>query len=198
MDVKLDGLIEKLKKEGIDEGRQNADQLVKDAESKAAGIVDDAKKQAEKIVADAQKQAEQFEANSKLALQQAARDSELLLKGKITELFDRAFKSATAEALDVDFMKEVVLKLADSWGKETEAEMVLSEADQKKLEDVLFSGVGSELKESITLIPSADVTAGFRVGLKGDNMYHDFTDESISEILKLFLKPQLKKILDGE
>lgn len=198
MDVKLDVLIEKLKQEGIDEGRQNADQIVKEAETKAGGIVEEARKQAEKIVADAKKQADQFEANSKLALQQAARDSELLLKAKITELFDRAFKTEIAESLDADFMKGIVLKLTEEWGEETAVEIVLNEADLKKLEGVLFSGVRKELKDSIILRPSADVSAGFRVGLKGEDMYHDFTDESIADVLKLFLKPQLKKILDGE
>jgi V/A-type H+-transporting ATPase subunit E len=197
MDVKLDSLIEKLKKEGIDEGKDKAAQIVRDADKKAAEILDDAKKKSEQIVADAQKQAAQFQANSELALKQAARDSELLLKGRITELFDRVFKQEISEALKPDFLKEMILKLVDQWGKEAKAEVMLKSADLKKLEEVLYTGVGKALKDKITLRSSPEVSGGFRIGLKGEDVYYDFTDESIAETLKLFLKPKLKEILDG-
>jgi V/A-type H+-transporting ATPase subunit E len=197
MDVQLDGLIEKLKKEGIDEGRTKAAEIVREAEKKAAAILDDAAKKSGQIVADAQKQAAQFQTNGKLALKQAARDGELLLKSRITELFDRVFKQRISETLTADFLKEMILKLVDQWGKGTATEIVLSATDRKKLEDVLFQGVGKALRETVTLRPSPEISGGFRIGLKGQDVYYDFTDESIAETLKLFLKPNLKEILDG-
>jgi V/A-type H+-transporting ATPase subunit E len=197
MDVKLNHLIEKIKKEGIEEGRQSADQIVKDAQTEAKSTIEKARKDAEHILAIAKKEADQFQSNSELAVKQAARDSILQLKGQVSALFDRVFRKSVAEVLTPDVMKEMVLKLAAEWGKDESVEVVLSAADQKKLEGVLSAGIRKEIEAGVTLKASGDVSGGFQIGLKGKNVYYDFTDESIADALKQFLKPQLKKLLDG-
>lgn len=198
MDVKLDHLIEKIKKEGIEEGRQNAEQIVQDAEAEAKSTIENAKKEAENILDAAKKEADQFRSNSELAVKQAARDSLLELKTQVSALFDRVFKQSVAEALSPDVMQKMILKLSEQWGKDESAEIKLSEADQKKLQGVLASGIQKELETGITLKSSGDISGGFQIGLKGKNVYYDFTDESIAEVLKQYLKPQLRTLLDGE
>jgi len=198
MDVKLNHLIEKIKKEGIEEGRQSAEQIVKDAEAEAKATIEKARKEAENILNIAKKEADQFQSNSELAVQQAARDSILQLKGQVTALFDRVFKKSVADALSPEVMKEMILKLAEQWGKDESAEITLSDADKKQLESVLSSSIKKEVEAGITLKSSGDVSGGFQIGLKGKNVYYDFTDESIADALKQFLKPQLKALLDGE
>lgn len=198
MDVKLNHLIEKIKKEGIEEGKHSAEQIVKDAQTEAKSTIEKAQKDAENILAIARKEAVQFQNNSELAVKQAARDSILQLKGQVTVLFDRVFKKFVAEALTPDVLKEMIIKLAAEWGKGESAEVILSETDLKKLESLLYSGIQKEIESGITLKAGSDVSGGFQIGLKGKNVYYDFTDESIADALKQFLKPQLKKLLDGE
>ena len=48
MDVKLGDLIEKIKKEGIEEAQQTSDEMINEAKQKAASIISQAKKEAEK------------------------------------------------------------------------------------------------------------------------------------------------------
>ena len=43
---------------------------------------------------------------------------------------------------------------------------------------------------------SPDFTHGFRIGLKGKDVYYDFSDESIAEMLRAALNPRLKEIVD--
>lgn len=196
MDVKLGNLIEKIKKEGIEEAQQSADTLLQDAKKKADAIVEDAKKNAEKIIADAKAESQQFEQNGILAVKQAARDSELLLKSRITAMFDQVFKREVAQTLSADFMKEMIVKLVDEWVKGGNADVVVSEKDKAALEAVLFKGVQANLKDKVQIRVSNDVTSGFEIGLKDSNVYYDFTDDSIADTLKLFLKPKIKEILD--
>ncbi|NQT23795.1 hypothetical protein HQ585_00410 [candidate division KSB1 bacterium] len=198
MDVKLNHLIEKIKKEGVEEGRQSAEQIVKDAQAEAKSTIEKVQKEAEHILNIAKKEADQFQRNSELAVKQAARDTELQLKGQITALFDRVFKKSVADTLMPEVMKDMILKLTEQWSKDESAEIILNDTDQKKLEAVLSQGIQKELETGISLKSSGDVSGGFQIGLKGTNVYYDFTDESIADALKQFLKPQLKKILDGE
>ncbi len=69
--------------------------------------------------------------------------------------------------------------------------------DKEKLEQLLFSGVNSKLRDTITLMASGQISKGFRIGLKGKDVYYDFSDDSIVEMLKGYLNPRLNEILEG-
>ena len=198
MDVKLEGLIEKIRKEGVEGGRKASDELIKKAKDEADSILSEAKKKAEKMVADAEEKTNQFQKNGELALQQAARDSLLLVKERLYELFDRVFKQEISAALKPDILKELILAIISKWADKSHVEITLSKEDKKKLETVLFKGVKKKLKETVTIQASSDLTHGFRIGLKENDVYYDFSDETIAEMLKIFLNPRLKEILDGK
>jgi V/A-type H+-transporting ATPase subunit E len=198
MDVKLDSLIEKIKKEGVEDAQKQSGEILKDAKQKASSITEKAQKEADKIIEDGKKQAEQFKKNAESDLQQAARNTQLLLKEKITNLFDNVFKREVGEKLTPDFLKELILKIVGSWAENSEAEIVVNEKDKKKLEDLLFSGVKKEMKDSITIRASKEVASGFQIGMKDSQVYYDFSDEAIADVLKTLISPGLKKILDKE
>ncbi|OQX87517.1 hypothetical protein B6D60_03760 [candidate division KSB1 bacterium 4484_87] len=196
MDVKLDSLIEKIRKEGIEEGKKTADELIQDAKKKAEKIVADAKKEADKIVEDGKKQAEQFRANAEADINQAARNTELLLKEKILATFDQVFKREVGDALEPDFMARLIQKLVSDWVKGRDVEVIVSENDKKKLETLLFTGLKKEVKDTITLRASSEVTSGFKIGIKNDQMFYDFTDDAIVDVLRTLINPKLREILD--
>jgi len=196
MEVKLENIIERLKKEGVEGAQHASEAILNKANQEADSIVRDANKKAEKMIREASQQVEQFQKNSRLALQQAARDSELLLKERLIELFDRIFKRELSEILKPDFLKELILNIIKRWSDHPDAEIIVSEKDKKKLEEHLFAGVKGQLKESITIKTSSEIAHGFRIGLKGENVYYDFTDESIMDMIRMFLNPRLNEILD--
>ena len=105
MDVKLENLIEKIRKEGIEEAQSSSDEIVKEAKQKAASIIDKANKDAEKIVQDAEAKADQFKTYAESDVKQAARNTELLLKEKITALFNGVFKRQVGGVLDAEYLK---------------------------------------------------------------------------------------------
>jgi V/A-type H+-transporting ATPase subunit E len=197
MDVKLENLIEKIKKEGVESGRQVSEEMIKTAGQDADAIIKKAKKEAERIQKEAEKEARQFRENAELAVKQAARDSELLLKEKITELFDRLLKREVVQALTPDVMKELILKIISKWSGSTDTELLVSEKDKKQLRDMVLKGLKKDLKDTVTIQASPDLAHGFRIGLKDENIYYDFSDESITEMLKMFLNPGIKELLDG-
>jgi vacuolar-type H+-ATPase subunit E/Vma4 len=196
MDVKLDSLIEKIRKEGIEEAENRAEQIVKEANQKAAGIIEDAGKEALKVINEGQSKVDQFRATAEADLKQSVRNAELLLKERFNRLFDAVFKREVGEKLTPDLMKEMILKIVETWAKDSEKEVILGDADKKQLEALLFNGIKTDLKKGITLKVGADITSGFRIGLKGTDVYYDFSDGAISDLLKSLVNPNLKSILD--
>lgn len=194
MEVKLDSLIEKIKSEGVEGAQRASNEIIEKAKKDAAEIVAKAKKEAEEAMAKAEAKAKAFQTNSELAIRQAARDGELLFKGRITALFDAVFKRQTQSALTPDFMKEMILKIVADW-KKPNVEVTVSEDEAAKLEKVLFAGLAEDVKKGITIKPSSNVAGGFQIGLRGENVYYDFTDDTIAAIFKSFLNPRLNEIL---
>lgn len=196
MDVKLDSLIEKIKKEGIDEGQKTAEEIIQTAKKEAKNIVNNAKKEAEKIVVDGTKKADQLRINAESDIKQAARDVELLLKEKIVTIFDNVFKKEVAKSLKPEFAAELIKQIVAGWVKDNSAEIFINEKDKDQLENLLFKGVKSELKNQVFLRASKDISTGFRIGLKDDQVYYDFTETAFAEVLKTLINPKLKEILD--
>ncbi len=196
MEVKIDQLIEKIRQEGVETARQNADEIVANAKKEAAALLDKAKKDADNLVQDGKKQTDAFQKNAELAIQQAARDSELLVKTRLNDLFDQVFKSDVGATLTPDFLQKLIQNIVDQWGKGEDAEILVNDADQKSLEALLKKGVNGKAQDGIVLKVSDDIAQGFRIGVKGEDVYYDFTDETIAQMLKSFLNPKLKEILE--
>lgn len=197
MDVKLESLIEKIKQEGVDEAEQAAAAIVEKAEQEAKALRERARQESERIVEEARGQARKFQENAEQALHQAARDVVLQLKEQITALFDRVFKQEVGRALSPEFVEKMILSLVTEWAKDGQVEITVNEADKQQLEALLFTHLKAELKNAVTLRASHTVSKGFRIELKGESAYYDFTAETLSDALKAFINPSLQTLLDG-
>jgi V/A-type H+-transporting ATPase subunit E len=198
MEIQLDNLIEKIKKDGIEEARQKREEIVNKAKEEAAAIIDEAKKKAEQIINEAEHDAAQFKKTSELALRQAARDTELLVKQRLIDLFDKVFKKQVANVLAPDFLKDLILKLTENWQEDVNSEIIINESDKEKLQDLLLSRLKDELRHPIIIRTSDHFSKGFRIELKDEEVYYDFSDESIADVLKRFLNPKLNELLNNK
>ena len=77
-------------------------------------------------------------------------------------------------------------------------EFLLSNKDKDKVKNLVLSSLKESLKDSVTIKVDSGITRGFRVCLKGDNVYYDFTDDSIADFLKDFLSPSIREILEKD
>jgi V/A-type H+-transporting ATPase subunit E len=200
MAERLESLIEKIEKQAVDEAGRKAAALLDDARREAESIVREGRQQAEQLTERAQQEAEATKRTGEAALRQAARDVELQLKESITELFDRVFRRSLDGAFEPGFLKDLILTITSSWARDpTQFEISLSEQDKENLEKLLFSSATKELSETVSLYGGGgDRNKGFRLGLRDGNMYYDFTDSAIQEVLWTTVGPRLREILEGE
>ena len=147
------------------------------------------------ITQDAEKKAEKFKTGAEAGVRQASRDMILVIKEKITGLFDRILKTKVEQALSPDFIKMLILKLAESMQAGEAIEIISGKADQGKLQEFLQAGLKDELKNEVEIKVDKRITKGFRIGIKDQSAYYDFTDESIVSSLKEFLNPAIAKLL---
>jgi V/A-type H+-transporting ATPase subunit E len=195
MNVKLDSLIEKIKADGVDAASKQAEEILAAAKKDADDIVKKAKEKAEQYRKSAETDAENYQKNAEVAIQQAARDTVLVLKEKITAILEQALLADVDKTLDKNFLKELIVKVAEVWAKNDDVEVLVGDVDVEALSAELKDALSKSIKGTVEVKLDKKITSGFQIGKKGDDLFYDFTDESILEALRVFLNPKLAEIL---
>lgn len=195
MNVKLDSLIEKIKADGVDAAKKQAEEIITAANKGADEIMKKAKDKAAQYEKNAKSEAKSYQKNAEIAIQQAARDTVLVLKEKITAILEQALLTDIDKTMDKDFLKELIVKVAGVWAKDGDVEVLVNGVDVNALMAELKSALGNSVKSTVEVKLDKKISNGFRIGKKGDNLFYDFTDESILEALRIFLNPKLAEIL---
>lgn len=196
MDKKLDNIIEKIKKEGIEDAQKEADKKKQQAHKEADKIVKEAQKKADEIISNAEKEIKKMKASSEVSLKQASRDTILQVKNSIIDLFDAVFKREIGSALAPDFIQKLIVKMVEE-GEQSEVEEVkLSKEDKKRVEELLLSSLKKDIKQGISIQVDKEISHGFRIGLKNEDVYYDFTEDSIVEVFMRYVNPQLREMLE--
>lgn len=195
MDVKLDKLIDKIKSEGIQQAEEKSGQILQNAKSDAEKIIKDAKKEAEKIISQAQEEAEKLQISGKSALKQAERDAVLVTKEKLTKVLDSVFKKQISEELKPELLVDLIKKMIENSSDDTKMKVLVNQQEVEALEKLLAAKTNKALADTVEIKVDRGVSKGFRIGKKGEDVYYDFTDDSISEFLREFLNPSIKNML---
>ncbi|MDR1446197.1 MAG: V-type ATP synthase subunit E [Treponema sp.] len=197
MDIQIQELIDKIKKDAIESGSAEAARIKKAAEGEAQSIVENAKKEAEGIVSRAKTDAERSEKAGNAALGQASRNLLLAFKGEIQALLDKIIEEALSSSYGDDTLKQILPEIVKTWaakGSDT-LDIVLAGADLKKLEGYFTEKLAAELKKGVELKSDRNLAAGFRIVNKDGSAYFDFSAEAVAELLSAYLNPRLAGIL---
>jgi V/A-type H+-transporting ATPase subunit E len=197
MDIQLQELIDKIKREGIESAQSDAQKLKADAEAEAKRIVENAKKEAANLVAQGKADAERSEKAGIAAVQQASRNLVLAFKDEIQGLLDKLVSASVSEAFALDTIKGILPELLRSWAsKNTDSlTVLLSEGNLKKLDDAFKGSLASTLKGGVSFKPAKGIDAGFHIAEKDGSAFYDFSAEAVASLLSAYLNPRLAETL---
>lgn len=197
MEIQVQELIDKIKKDGIESASGEAARIRREAEAEAKRIVDAANREAQEITARGKADAERFEKASLAALEQASRNLVLAFKGEIQSLLDKIVGQGLSAAYGDDVLKSALPELLKSWAAKGGADLalILGEAELKRLEGYFAEKLAGELKKGLELKADRNLGAGFRIANKDGSAYFDFSADSVAQMLCAYLNPRLGEIL---
>ena len=197
MEVQLQELIDKIKKDGIESASEEAARVKRDAEAEAVRIVAAAQSEAATIISRGKADAERSEKAGNAALEQASRNLVLAFKGEIQGLLDKLVAESVASSYSADVIKGILPDLVKNWAvKNTDSlSVVLSEGDLKKLEDAFKANLASTLKGGVELKAGRNLSGGFHIAEKDGSAFYDFSAEAVANLLSAYLNPRLAEIL---
>ena len=197
----IESFVSKIKSEGVEEGKRQAEQLRADAEKQAEQIVAEARSQAEKITADAHSEADSIISRGKTELELAARDATLKLRESVEKSLEKVLVGSVEEKLgDAEFLKQLIELIvkqyleADETGMEVVTINVPPEMRQQ-LTDWLVGKLRIDARQSVTSLDIKDKLrqAGFEVSFRGATI--EVTRDSVVEVLMHLVGPGLRDIL---
>lgn len=198
MDVQLQELIDKIKKDGVVTAEAEAAKIVEASEKKAEGIIADAQAKAAEIIKNAKAETERMEKASEEAIIQAGRNMLLSFKDSLIGELDGLIKAETEKAESKDVLTKLIPETVKAWAKNADASelsVLLSEKDLKILESALTSELKAEVSKGLEIKPDKTLSAGFRIGVKNGAAYYDYSAESLSEMFAAYLNPKVAALI---
>ena len=212
----VETLIEQLRNDGIEQGRNEAEKIVAEAKSKAEWALKQAQEEAEQIRQKAKQEAERLERSSHEALETATRDALLSLKEQLTQLFTREIKRLVGEGTrEKELLEKMILEVVGEGKKETakakHVEVILpreiigieelsqdpEELEKGQLTDFLRLVTRALGREGVSFGVAKDDRGGLRVKLTDQGIELDFSDQAIAEVLLQHLQPRFRALLEG-
>ena len=198
MDVQLQELIDKIKKDGVASAENEAAKIVAEAEKNAEKIIADAQEKAAEIVKNAKAETERMEKASEEAIVQAGRNMLLSFKESIISELDGLIKTETENAQTKEILAKLIPETVKAWSKNADASelsVLLSEKDLKSLESSLVSELKDEISKGLEIKPDKTLSYGFRIGVKNGAAYYDYSAESLSEMFAAYLNPKVAALI---
>ncbi|KAA5539709.1 hypothetical protein FYK55_23190 [Roseiconus nitratireducens] len=211
----VQGLIDRLKTDGVSRGQEEAERLIAEAREEAMKLVDEAKRQADQIVSDAREEAQQLNENGKQALRLASRDVSLQLKEELQREFQNRLGKLVGDSLqNPDLIRQLILEIAGvavpsdaksgdgkSSGEGGQTKILLSAGNDPAANarlDELIRGIGGDLlREGVEIGVQPGHDSGLRVQQRDQVVEVDLTDQAITAVLMRFLAPRFQSIIEA-
>ena len=197
MEIQLQELIDKIKKDGIESASIEATRLKQEAEAEAQRILETARKEATDIINKSKQDAERSEKAGIAALEQASRNLILSFRDEIQALLNKLVVSEVSGNYDENILKAVLPDLLKSWAEKgsDNLSVILPEKELTALQGFFKEKLAGELLKGVELKSSRNINTGFRISNKEGSAYYDFSAEAVAQLLSTYLNPKLAEIL---
>ena len=195
MENKIQELTDKIYREGVEKGNEEAQRLVSNAREEAAKILEEARKEAEAIVAAARKSAAETAENTQSEIKLFAGKAVNALKTEIASLLTNQVVSKAVKdfVADKDYLNKFIVSLATQWS-ENEA-IVISTADAEGLKKFFAANAKAVLDKGVKIEQVNGNKTLFSISPADGSYKVNFGEEEFENYFKDFLRPQLVEML---
>ncbi len=195
MENKIQELTDKLYREGVEKGTEEAQRLIANAQDEAKKIIEDAHKQAEDILANSRKSADELTENTKSELKLFAGQAVNALKSEIATLVTDQIVEAPVKEFtqNKDFLNAFIVALASKWS--VDEPIVISTSDAESLKKYFAANAKELLDKGVRVEQVNGIKTLFTVSPADGSYKVNFGEEEFMNYFKEFLRPQLVEML---
>ncbi|KTC84455.1 hypothetical protein [Legionella brunensis] len=215
----IETLIDRLKQEGVNAGKAEAEQIINEARLKANELLNRAQEQSQMLLNKAHQEILNEKQAAEDALQLAARNMRLELRQNLMDRFAQEVQRiAHKELNNEELIRQLIFLIATDIkvqmtafkAKKVEIELpktVLDFEEIKKNPSLMEKDLLKELVQSIThqmlkagmsvKVNQTEQVAGIKVHLMDEEIVLDITEEAVSKLLIKHMQPRFRALLEG-
>ncbi|MDJ0940263.1 MAG: hypothetical protein QNJ00_10920 [Woeseiaceae bacterium] len=212
----VEELIDRLRDEGVSRGREEAERIVADAESRARWLVSQAQDESTELVDKARAEAKALTRSAEDALQVAARDMLLSLRERLSHRFAGEVRRLVRDQMrEPDMLRRLILAVAarqgELLGEDKDVELLLprevlevgemsndpGELAEGELTAVVLGLTDDMLRDGIALKVAEGDQEGIRARLVDDEIEVEVTADAVASLLLEHLQPRFRALLEG-
>lgn len=196
MDIRVQELLEKIKKEGMDKAEADGRKLLAEARAKADSMIAAAEREARAMGDKARADAARTEEAGRAALAQASRDLVLAFRSEIDKMLAAMVRAEVDAAFDAETVKKALPGILEAWSKDghDDLSVLVAPRDLASIEAFFRDRLGSALKKGVELKPHGDIKSGFRIAEKGGAAYYDFSAQAVAGMIGSYLNTRTAEI----
>ncbi|WP_178798423.1 hypothetical protein [Bacteroidaceae bacterium] len=195
MENKIQELTDKIYREGVEKGNEEAQRLISSAREEAAKIVEDARKEAESIITAARKSATETAENTQSEIKLFAGQAVNALKSEIATLLTNQVVTQAVKdfVADKDYLNTFIVAMATKWS--ANEPIVISTADAEGLKKYFAVKAKALLDKGVKIEQVNGTKALFTISPADGSYKVNFGEEEFENYFKDFLRPQLVEML---
>lgn len=198
----LQSLLAKIQEQGLDKANAERAAIIKKAEQEAAEITAKAKAAADAMRRAAEEECASLTKRAESAVKQAARDIVLKLNVELKERLNAILQENTANAMTPELMGRIINEMAAAYIKDGNQEAKLEVLVSPKSLEEMNAALKGSLKDSFvkqpTLFADMELGGGLKVSVSGNDVFYDFSDDAITDIVAAYIGPRLAAIVKAE
>ena len=195
----LQSLLAKIQEQGLDKANAERAAIIKKAEQEAAEITAKAKAAADAMRRAAGEECASLTKRAESAVKQAARDIVLKLNVELKERLNAILQENTANAMTPELMGRIINEMAAAYIKDGKQEAKLEVLVSPKSLEEMNAALKGSLKDSFvkqpTLFADMELGGGLKVSVSGNDVFYDFSDDAITDIVAAYIGPRLAAIV---
>jgi len=197
MEIQVQELIDKIKKDGIKAASDEASRVKAEAQAEARRIVEAAKKEADDLISRGRQDAERSEKAGIAALEQASRNLVLAFKDEIQALLNKIVSEHVSADYGEDTLKAALPEILKLWAQKgtDDLSVILPENTLSSIRAFFNEKLTSALWKGVELKSNRKLPSGFHISNREGSVYYDFSAEAVAGLLSTYLNPKLAEIL---
>ena len=195
MENKIQELTDKIYREGVEKGNEEAQRLGSNAREEAAKIREEARKEAEAIMLNARKAATETVENTQSEIKLFAGQAINALKTEVASLLTNQVVSEAVKGFvaDKEYLNKFIVSLAGQWV--ANEPIVISTADAEGLKKYFAANAKAVLDKGVKIEQVNGSKTLFSISPADGSYKVNFGEEEFENYFKDFLRPQLVEML---
>jgi V/A-type H+-transporting ATPase subunit E len=204
MENKLQELTQKLYTTGIEKAKNEADQIIAEAQIKADKIIADANSEAFSIINKSKKESTELQLKIESELKLSSKQVISSIKNQITNLVtqDLIIKDIDKSLSDNDFIKSIIELMVKKWqpddANSTDLQIILPEQKKENFNKYIKEKISHLMKKGLEVNFEDSFKSGFKIAPKDNSYIINFTNEDFDNFFKTYLKAKTANLLYGE